>query len=65
MEFQYKSGDEVWSPPSHQRARSNDPAVASDRLASMARAGGIHVAVAPVDVEAASFSLELVVFAGR
>lgn len=53
-------------PPSHQRARSHGPTPATDRLASsVARCRSVDVAVAPVEVETASFSLELVVLAGR
>ena len=52
-------------PASHQRARSHGPTSATDRLASsVARRRSVDVAVAPVEVETASFSLELVVLAG-
>ena len=66
-----KSRDEVSVPlpfpflPSHQHARSNRPAAATHRLASAARARRVDVAVAPVEVETAPFSVALVIFAVR
>lgn len=56
-------GAEDISDLSHQHARADRPAAAADCLASVAGAGGVDVAVAPVQVEAAAFPLELVVSA--